>query len=193
MDGYSDMEQIVRIIYKNLWSNFQTYCFQGSLIGVSLMLVYLIAKNLWKRNVSTITRKAFIWKVVLLGMLGFYLCILFEIVLLSRTKGIRYAMNLQLFGTFHGGLWSWIFLIENIILFLPWGVLMTLLWRKFRVWWICALNGFFLSLFIESLQWVLCRGRFEVDDIWCNTLGCMLGFAFSKLGIYFYRMCKKIM
>lgn len=64
--------------------------------------------------------------------------------------------------------------IMNVIVFVPVGVLLCCVSRRFK-WWMVLLIGLGLSLSIESLQFVLKRGFSEVDDVIHNTLGCLIG------------------
>lgn len=64
----------------------------------------------------------------------------------------------------------------NIALFIPLGVLLPLLWKKCRSWYITIPIGFGASLSIELMQLVTCRGICDVDDLFANTLGVITGF-----------------
>lgn len=64
--------------------------------------------------------------------------------------------------------------ILNIIMFMPLGFLLPLLWREYRSLSRTALTGFFFSLGIELCQ--LCNRRVtDVDDLIMNTLGATAG------------------
>src|SRR5713226_2386456 len=66
-------------------------------------------------------------------------------------------------------------LLGNIILFMPLGFLLPLLYRPIS--WKSVLGiAVAFSLCIETLQLVLRAGIFDVDDILFNTLGVMLGY-----------------
>ena len=63
--------------------------------------------------------------------------------------------------------------IENIILFIPVGVLFSLFFnKKIRL---CIILGFALSLVIECFQWFFWLGAFEIDDLIHNTIGAVIG------------------
>lgn len=62
----------------------------------------------------------------------------------------------------------------NIGMFLPIGFFPALLWRKWK-WWKSFLCGFGLSMFIELAQIPIQRGT-DIDDLWMNTLGAVLGY-----------------
>ncbi len=65
--------------------------------------------------------------------------------------------------------------IGNIVIFMPIGFLVPLLWNNvsFKR---ATLIGFLSSLFIEVCQIPQARST-DVDDLWLNTLGCILGYA----------------
>ena len=66
----------------------------------------------------------------------------------------------------------------NVVAFIPIGVLLG---RSFyrRKWWIVIMIGFGFSILIEILQFILKRGFAELDDVFHNVLGCVIGlFAF---------------
>lgn len=68
-------------------------------------------------------------------------------------------------------------ILNNIILFVPMGVLYGKLSRK-RTWWRALLLGAGASAFIEGMQFVLKAGLCETDDVFNNTIGMMLGYIF---------------
>lgn len=67
----------------------------------------------------------------------------------------------------------------NIAMFLPIGFLPALLWRRGR-WWKALGTGAGLSLCIELCQIPIDRGT-DIDDLWLNTLGALMGYALVKL------------
>lgn len=69
----------------------------------------------------------------------------------------------------------WLNILLNIALFIPLGVLLPLMFKKFRKWYIAFCGGFLFSLIIEIIQIITLKGMFDVDDIFNNTLGAVLG------------------
>lgn len=65
--------------------------------------------------------------------------------------------------------------IENLLLFLPVGFLLPLLFPAFQGLKRCALFGFFFSLSVELLQLLSFRAT-DIDDLIMNTLGTVCGF-----------------
>lgn len=67
-------------------------------------------------------------------------------------------------------------LFGNIVIFMPFGFLVPILGRKKRNFWFTSLLSFALSLAVECIQLVTRTGCFDVDDIFLNTIGGMLGY-----------------
>lgn len=77
---------------------------------------------------------------------------------------------------------TWFYnLIGNIILFMPFGFMLPLYYRKGNNVKSNLFYTFMLSFFIEFSQNILLRGVFDVDDIILNVLGGLLGFGVYKL------------
>lgn len=74
-------------------------------------------------------------------------------------------------------LWQPFFInfVGNIVMFMPIGFLLPLLWKKFENVFITFGTGFLLSLSIELLQLPQMRSS-DVDDLWLNTLGTVIGY-----------------
>lgn len=79
-------------------------------------------------------------------------------------------------------LWQPFFInfLGNIIMFMPIGFMLPLLWSKFDRWYMAFLSGFFTSLFIELVQLSQSRSS-DIDDILLNTTGAILGFLLYKI------------
>lgn len=68
----------------------------------------------------------------------------------------------------------------NVIGFIPCGFFLPVISRRSRKWYNTFLLSFFLSLFIETIQLVFKVGSFDVDDLFLNTLGGIVGFFLYK-------------
>ena len=67
----------------------------------------------------------------------------------------------------------------NIIMLLPWGLMLSFMNERFRSAKRILLAGAGFSFWIEMTQFILKRGHFELDDLMNNTLGALIGY-----GIY---------
>ena len=65
--------------------------------------------------------------------------------------------------------------ILNIIMFMPLGFLLPLIWRRYREMGRTVLTGFCMSLSIELSQ-LFCLRVTDIDDLTMNTLGTAVGF-----------------
>lgn len=81
----------------------------------------------------------------------------------------------------------------NIILFIPVGFLACGL-RRMNCLWKVAFLGCIISCTIESLQLWLLRGVCELDDVFHNTLGSIVGYGLYQLiaSLFKWNMVKKI-
>ena len=70
--------------------------------------------------------------------------------------------------------------ILNILLFVPLGVVLPLLWNSFRNTKKAILFGFTMSLAIELLQILTFRAT-DVNDLITNTFGALFGFLCAKV------------
>lgn len=82
--------------------------------------------------------------------------------------------------------------VGNILLFLPFGLLLPLLWRKSRHFFVLFLSGALTSFFIEGLQYEYAHRIFDVDDIFLNVIGTVTGwFVFTMVRMIFKRLWRK--
>lgn len=76
-------------------------------------------------------------------------------------------------------------IVGNVICFMPFGFLFPIINGKGRKWYNTILAAFLLSLSVEVMQLVFKVGSFDVDDMFLNTLGGVLGYiCFSVLRLF---------
>lgn len=68
----------------------------------------------------------------------------------------------------------------NVLLFLPLGLLLPMLWKPFLSFFRTALLGLLFSLAIELLQ-LFTRRATDINDLMTNTLGTILGWCVGRL------------
>ena len=66
--------------------------------------------------------------------------------------------------------------LGNVVGFFPYGFIFPILSSKIRNFCLIVLSGFAVSLIVESIQFWTKVGSFDVDDLFLNTLGVMLGY-----------------
>ena len=126
-----------------------------------------------------------------LGMLLFvmYLALLCYLLFFSETYGRTmdsgYRYNLELFKEIRR-FWSnrdtlgfqsvVVNLAGNIVAFIPFGFFLALLFRVGKNMVSCVLVSALFSLLVESIQLYTKVGAFDVDDIFLNAIGGLVGF-----------------
>lgn len=81
------------------------------------------------------------------------------------------------------GYW-WLFIsnvIGNCLWFMPLGILLPTLYARQRKLWRVMLTGALVSISIEGLQYLLCTGVTDIDDVILNTLGSIMGYLVWRL------------
>lgn len=106
-----------------------------------------------------------------------YLSVVYVLVGMPNVTYIRPEVNLNLVPLI-GMVDDWKNAILNVLLFVPLGVMLPLLWDKFKTQRNTVLFGFGTSLFIELLQMLTYRAT-DVNDLITNTIGAYFGFLCS--------------
>ena len=132
--------------------------------------------SVWRKKVSS-------YGGVLMGLVVFYVLFLLEALVINRMgRPVSFNPELNLSDEYqrlvNGNQAFWIYLFFNVVAFIPFGFLLSEVFSargKKRNWSITVLVTFGLSLLVESLQWILQVGFFEVTDLLLNTLGGAIG------------------
>ncbi len=82
-------------------------------------------------------------------------------------------------------------LTGNFAMFIPTGIMVPLIYRKFNTFGKVTLFGFLLSLAIEILQLPFAVRASDVDDLILNTAGCMVGYGLYALVRWIVSQIKK--
>lgn len=107
-----------------------------------------------------------------------YLSAVFVLVGIPNVTYFRPEVNLNLI-PFKGMMQDLKNGILNVILFVPLGFLLPVLWQNFRRMGACVAFGLGLSLAIELMQMLTFRAT-DVNDLITNTAGTLLGFLLAK-------------
>ena len=67
-------------------------------------------------------------------------------------------------------------LLCNIGMFIPFGLLCPVVFKRTRAWWKTVLTAFGTSFLIEFIQYFIGRSC-DIDDLIMNTLGACIGYA----------------
>ncbi len=78
-------------------------------------------------------------------------------------------------------------IIGNILIFIPLGGFVSVLYKRARVFWFGLLVGLIFSIAIEWMQYHYNLGVTDVDDIILNVTGYLIGFVIFKIMHRFYQ------
>lgn len=132
------------------------------------------------------------WQVFLCFLTVIYLVVVTEVALFSREPGSRDAIDLQFLGTWGNDSQSHAYVIENIIMFIPFGILIPLTFAPLRKLYFILPTVFVGSAAIEITQLCTKRGYCQLDDVVMNVLGGMIGYGVLLLcSNWYYKLLKK--
>ncbi len=141
--------------------------------GVAALILLPLFLLLDRKYVRNHTRSAWYF------LFAVYLAGVYAVVGLPNVRYVRLDLNVNvvpfayMFSDFTNSL-------LNVILFVPLGFLLPVLWERYGSGCRTVLFGFTLSLVIEILQIFTFRAT-DVNDLMTNTLGTLLGFGLGKL------------
>ena len=112
-----------------------------------------------------------------LMVFSLYLMIILVITFFSREAGSRNrAMDLELFSTWGINTRNNAFVVENVLLFIPYGFACPWAFPWLRGFFRNIFAAFATSLGVETFQLITGRGYFQIDDILTNVLGGIIGY-----------------
>lgn len=151
-----------------------SYLPQALPVGVAGgFLFYLFLRMVVKKPGRT---GRYFFQTVLLFLFFTYLSVMLKDAFFSRPPGSRTSVDLKFLGTWGRSQQGNAYVIENIIMFMPWGILLPLLIKPFRKnGWICVMAAFISSITLEAVQYLTQRGHCQLDDVVMNTLGAFIG------------------
>ena len=117
-----------------------------------------------------------IWHMLFCGTFVAYMYTLIMIVYYSREPGSRTGVaDMVLWSNWGMTLQMHAYFIENIVLFIPFGLLFPLVFKNWMRWFTIPV-GALISAAIEYTQLVTGRGYCQLDDFVTNTAGAAIGF-----------------
>lgn len=168
--------QAINYSTENVWNNVildfrqpVSYLLPAIIITIAGVLIYKV----YKKEKARIRLSCV--------LLIIYIEILMQTAFFSREPGSRKQIDLNLFGTWGQTAMEHAYFIENIIMFIPFGILAPMLFKRMRNARICGLTGFLCSCGIEISQLITQRGYCQLDDIVTNTIGMLVGWVIWKV------------
>ena len=150
----------IHYIFQDIFKEMQ-YLPLAFLLGILLYLITILCIRSYKKTICS-------------TLFTSYLIMLFIITIFEREPGSRTGISFKFFDTL-GGPRANAYVIENVLLFIPFGIFIPLKWKQLRNPFVCSILGFCLSCIIEMIQLITERGHLQIDDIVTNTLGTLIG------------------
>ena len=153
-------------IWKNIILDFRQpvgYLIPAVIITMAGVLIY----KLYKKEKARILPACI--------LLIIYIEILLQTAFFSREPGSRKGIDLTLFETWGNTAIAHAYVIENIIMFIPFGILSPMVFKRMKKAWFCVLIGCIFSCGIEISQLITGRGYCQLDDVVTNTVGTLVG------------------
>lgn len=176
------IEDILRTIQNNFYLAFILVSILAVLLAIGYFIIY---KRLLKGDKKLSKRRIFIW-FCLIG----YLIMVIGVTFLNRGSKMFGDTNLHFLSSYREA-WNsfnstkWKLIILNIFMLMPLGILLPLLNTRFRKlkWTLAA--AFLMTLTIETAQLITGYGIFELDDIFNNVIGAIIGYGIIMVIITF--------
>ena len=168
-----------KILYKIIVQDIKEpllYLSKGLIYGAILIVVLILINGLWYqfRRCQLIVPI----KIICAGLFLAYMYVLLQQTYFSRLPGSRNTVSLILGETWQGSVQSKAYVIENILMMIPFGVLLPIVLKPAKNIFCCIPLGFFFSVNLEYAQFLSQRGHMQVDDVVMNVMGIVIGFLF---------------
>lgn len=152
------------------------YLPQGLKYSAILIVVLILINGLWYQFRRCLLISPL--KVFCLGLFVSYMYTLLQQTYFSRVSGSRNTISLILGETWQGSIQSKAYVIENILMMIPFGVLLPIVLKPAKNIFCCIPLGFFFSVSLEYAQFLSQRGHMQVDDVVMNVMGTVIGYLF---------------
>ena len=162
------------------WSQCWWIC--GIVVGVVCSISFSVRFYQMKSGVIPKSWFYFMYRLLIYVCDSVYLTYVFYVTFGMRYIGERREIQWVPFKTVWSNPWEIPLLVENILLFVPFGILVTLSCRQLIHWKVVAKYSIMVSLLIEVSQYIFRCGKTEVDDVILNCLGAMIGYGLFVFG-----------
>ena len=152
------------------------YLPKGLLYGAILIIILsILSKILYLKTKYLLISP---YSLIYLGLFIIYMYIILQQTYFSRVPGSRNTVSLILGETWQGSLRSKAYVVENILMMIPFGVLLPNVLKPAESIYCCIPLGFFFSVSLEYAQFLSQRGHMQVDDVVMNVIGTIIGYLF---------------
>lgn len=148
----------------------------GVVVFILLASAYLIYKKVFHGK-KTITKMQAICAVLLCC----WLILVLGLTTLSRGANYTGKYNIDFFSAYINAWNKWSItelqlILFNMLMFVPLGFLLPMLWKKAAKLWITFIVSITLTTLIEIIQLLTGTGIFELDDLFHNSVGSLFGY-----------------
>ena len=157
------------------------YIILGIVALIIIGLLFFIGYKLVYKKLMKGKKNIEIKKLILYGISIGYIIVVLGATFMNRGQVYK-TINLNLFSSYKEAynlmkLSLFRNLILNMLLFVPFGFLLPFYSDKLKKMYKVVLIGFGFTLLIEIFQYVSNFGIFEIDDIFDNTIGVIIGYS----------------
>lgn len=118
---------------------------------------------------------------IVTSIFAIYISVIIQGTILLRPIGMINEIVLKPFPIVGGARYMILYAVANALAFMPLGILLPLVWEKAQRTKVCVFTGLLLSLFIETMQLILCCGVVQTEDLIMNTLGTYIGYRLYRI------------
>ncbi len=171
-----------------VWRLACRYLIFASTMSIGTFLILLGIRYFYKKN-KKIQDNLSWYQMAVFGIIVFYFSVVLGATIFARGKYETGQINLHLFSTYRNAWYTmemvlWRNLLWNICMFVPIGFLLPMLKKRFRVAKWTYFGCFLATFFIETIQFIFRCGIFEIDDLFNNTLGGVIGYGLWYLCVF---------
>lgn len=156
-------------------------------LGLIAGILFLIVMYILKKFGLIQSKKSEPLRDLLLFLIIVYAAVLLKLAFFSREPGSRTTVDLTLFNTWGTTMQAHAFFVENIIMFIPFGMLIPTAFPVMRNIFVCTLTALACSLCLEMFQLITGRGFCQLDDVITNTLGAFIGYMVYRMWVVMHR------
>ena len=164
---------IISLVLKDLTETF-LYVPKAALFGFIVIVLLMTLKSLsfYLKKWSFMSN----YQIVAAGTFISYIYIVLMISYFSRPAGSRNEVNLVLLETWRNSAQSRAYVVENIIMMIPFGLLLPAFFKPSGNFFCCIPLGFMFSVCLEYSQFLSKRGYMQTDDVVMNVIGTAIGY-----------------
>ncbi len=179
-------EELLKAQLTQMWKN-SSALFKSLIIAVPVGLIVLVvlwgvtiliqAKCSPDKKVARIIKERKKW---ILGF-GFYASLMVQMGIFSRPFGSTRIVKWIPFNVPGGEYLVFVYALANLVIFIPFGILVPKVFHSVNTIWKMALVTFITSVCIEIVQYVLACGYSEVEDVIMNVVGGVIGYLIIRV------------